>query len=174
VVEAGDSLVVAPFAVGVDGWKARRWLSTKVLSNLAHLGVGTVYWKVSPRRVGNAQAVAGQLAGAGRAGLEVVSKSADMPRLVLSGPPGQTKSNTLSEVITALAENREAPERSGSEMIELLSWVPPAARERPCLARGRPASFVRLKPAADGRIDVEKTRIVSIFIDGLELQGGSQ
>jgi hypothetical protein len=170
VVNGGGSLLVAPFAAGVEGWKARRWLSAEVLSKLARLGVGTVYWKVPDRKLDDARFVTRQLIGAGRAGLEVVTKPAEMPWLVLNGPPGRAKTNALSDVITALGG--DAAVKSSSDTVGLLSWIPPSTPLRPSLRRDRPASFVQLSPATQGRIDIDQARVVSVFIDGLELQGG--
>ena len=103
IVDASGSLLVVPFAAGVEGWKARRWLSAEVLAEVARLGVGTVFWKVAPGKTDAAKALADGLAGAGRARLAVVSKDAEVPWLTLTGPPGRTTSDLLPDVVEALA-----------------------------------------------------------------------
>ena len=173
VVDAGESLLVAPFVAGVEGWKARRWLSAEVLSEVARLGVGTVFWKVSPRKIGAAKALAGGLAGAGRATLEVVPKEAEMPWLRLTGPPGTPGSDSLSDVVEALGGDSQRMDMD-SEILDRLCRVPESGARQPVLRRGRPATFVLLSPAADGEIDPGSARLDSVFINGLDVKGDSK
>jgi hypothetical protein len=174
VVDAAESLLLAPFAAGVKGWKARRWLSSAVLSNVALLGVGTVLWEVPRRKVEAAETLARQLAGSGQASLEVVPAPAEMPWLELGGPPLRPVSASLSDVVQALAGGRDLKEQVGSDTLELLSAAPQSPPIPPTLGRGRPASFVVLSPVAEGRIDPEIAHLSSVFIDGLEVRGGPQ
>ena len=173
VVDAGDSLLLAPFAAGVEGWAARRWLSSAVLSDLSRLGVATVFWKVSPRKIEAAASLARELAGEGRARLEVVRKPAEMPWLTLTGPPLTPDSESLSGLVQALIGASDGMEELSSETLGRLSWTPDPAHRQPSLRRGRPASFVMLSLAPEGRIDPGSTRLVSVFIDGLEVPRSS-
>ncbi len=174
VVDAGDSLLLAPFAVGVEGWSARRWLSSAVLSDLARLGVGTVYWEVPRRKVDSAESLARDLAGEGRARLEVVPRPADLPWLTLTGPPLAPDSDSLSDVVQALVGDRKRMDPESSEALDLLFGIPRSAPRQPTLRRGRPASFLLLSPAPDGRIDLESARLGSVFIDGVEVRRDSR
>jgi hypothetical protein len=174
VVDAGDSLLLAPFAAGVEGWRARRWLGTEVLSDLARLGVGTVFWKVAPRKVAKATSLAGDLEGGGRTRLVVVPTPAEMPWLTLNGPPQVPNSDSLSDVIQALVGDSDGTDAVSAETLEMLSWFPSWASRQPALRRGRPASFVLLSPAEEGRIDPGSVRLESVFIDGVEVHGESR
>ena len=174
VVGAGESLLLAPFAAGVEGWKARRWLSSEVLSDLARLGVGTVLWEVPRSKVEAAEALARELIGEGRARLEVVPAPAEMPWLELGGPPLRPASDSLSDVVQALAGGRDGMETVSSDTLKLLSAAPQSPPIPPTLGRGRPASFLLLSPATDGRIDPETANLTSVFIDGLEVRGAAR
>jgi len=174
VVDAGESLLLAPFAAGVEGWKARRWLSSEVLSDVARLGVGTVLWEVPRRKVEAAETLAHELAGEGRARLEVVPAPAEMPWLELGGPPLRPASDSLSDVVQALAGGRDGVEVSSSKLLKLLSAAPQSPPIPPTLGRGRPASFLLLSPATDGRIDPEIADLTSVFIDGLDVRGAAR
>ncbi len=174
VVDAGDSLLLAPFAAGVEGWAARRWLSTAVLSDLSRLGVAKVFWKVSPRKIEAATSLARELAGEGRATLEVVRKPAEMPWLILTGPPLTPDSDSLADLVQALGRASDGMAELSSETLGQLSWIPDSVHRQPALRRGRPASFVLLSPAPEGRIDPGSIRLVSVFIDGLEVKGDSK
>ena len=174
VVDAGESLLLAPFAAGVEGWKERRWMNSETLSDLARLGVGTVYWEVPRRKIEAAESLARALAGEGQARLEVFSKPAEMPWLILSGPPRFPDSSALADVVEALIGNSRAIEPLSPETFEQLSWIPRSERDRPALRRRRAASFLLLSPAQGGKIDSETTHLSSVFIDGFEVQGPSQ
>jgi len=174
VVDACESLLLAPFAAGVEGWKARRWLSSEVLSDVAQLGVGTVLWEVPRRKVEAAETLAHELAGEGRARLEVVPAPAEIPWLELGGPPLRPASDSLSDVVLALAGGRDRVEVSSSELLKLLSAAPQSPPIPPTLGRGRPASFLLLSPATDGRIKLEIANLTSVFIDGLEVRGAAR
>ena len=174
VVDASDSLLVVPFAAGVEGWKARRWLSAEALSEVARLGVGTVFWKVASGKTDAAKALADGLAGVGRARLEVVSRQAEMPWLTLTGPPGRAQSDLLPDVIEALVGTKGGMQKMSPLNLDQLCWVPKTAARQPVLRRGRPASFVLLSPAKDGEVDPAATHLAAIFINGLEVKGDSR
>ncbi len=174
LVEAEDSLLVGTFAAGVEGWKARRWLSAKVLEDLAGLGVGTVYWKVSDRKIEAAESLARELAGRGRSRLEVISKPAKMPWLVLKTPPGTPASDSLADVVSALVGTSNGIDGVDFEMLDRLSSMQGPGVGQPVLRRGRPASFLLLAPAPGGEIDPGSTRLTSVFINGIEVGKGSR
>ncbi len=152
VVDASGSLLVVPFAAGVEGWKARRWLSAEVLSELARLGVGTVFWEVPPKKSDAAKALADGLAGPGRARLEVVSKEAEMPWLVLTGPPGEAESDLLPDVVEALAGPRGGTWQKGPLAIDQLCWVPDRCR-KPTGPASRPSRILPRCDTREGRQD---------------------
>jgi len=174
VVDAGKGLLVAPFAAGIEGWKARRWMSAEVLSELAQLGIGTVIWQVPPRKKAAAASLARGLGGAGRARLQVAAKPAELPWLRLTGPPRSPVSNSLSDLVEALVGDSDEVDALSPEILERLSWIPRSERGWPALRRRRPASFLLLSPAAEGKIDLSTTHLSSVFIDGLEVGGGVQ
>jgi hypothetical protein len=174
VFDASQSLLVAPFAAGVEGWKARRWMSADVLSKLSRLGVGTVFWEVPRRKVEAAESLARELEGAGRALLRVATESAEMPWLELTGPPLSPASSSLSDVVRALVGDAGEMESLSPETLERLSWRPRSERERPTLRRRQPASFVVLSPATEGEIDLQSAHVAAVFIDGLEVGGDEQ
>jgi hypothetical protein len=174
VVDAAQSLVVAPFVAGVDGWSARKWLRAEVLSDLARLGVGTVVWKVSPRKAQRANTMVRELRGEGLARLEVVSSSAKLPSLIVTRPPRTPDSDALYDVLRALAGDAEGAGSMKPVPLEKLAGMPGSQETRPTLRRGRPASFLLLTPAAGGTIDLENVRLSSVFIDGVEVRGGSR
>ena len=170
IVDASGSLLVAPFAAGVEGWKAQRWLDATVLEEVARLGVGTVVWEVSPRKAADARALAGELSGEGRARLEVVSQQSTLPWLRLTGPPGAPPSGSLADAIEAL---RGSPLRAepGEEVLQRLFPAADGGGRRPALRRGQPASFVVLAPGEGGALDPVTTRIEAVFLNGREVTG---
>jgi hypothetical protein len=174
VVDADESLLLAPFAAGVEGWKARRWLDSEALADVARLGVSRVFWEVPRRKTEAAEALARELAGEGRARLEVVPQPAQMPWLMLTGPPRAPDSDSLADVVQALVGGRQRVDSVSSETLELLAGIPHSSPHRPTLRRGRAASFLLLSPAKEGNVDAEIARLSSVFIDGLEVRGGSR
>ena len=174
VVDASGSLLAVPFAAGVEGWKARRWLSAEVLSEVARLGVGTVFWKVAPGKKAAARALADGLGGPGRARLEVVSQGGEMPWLTLTGPPGRTTSDLLPDVLEALVGKKGGMSGKSPLTLDQLCWIPASRARLPVLRRGRPASFLLLGPAKDGEIDPATTHLEAVFINGLEVKGGTR
>jgi hypothetical protein len=174
VVDAGQSLLAAPFVAGVGGWKARRWLSAEVLSDLAGLGVGTVYWEVSLRKIEKAKSLARELSGEGRSKLVPVPSGPNRPWLILTGPPRKPDSDSLRDVLEAMVGVAEGGNAVDLEGLENLFEGPRSKPLRPTLRRGRPASFLLLAPAVEGTIDLENARLSSVFLNGVEVRGGSR
>jgi hypothetical protein len=133
-----------------------------------------VFWKVSPRKIEKAAALARELSRPGQSRLVAVPTISEMPWLTLSGPPEPPESDRLFDVVRALTGESAGLEALSSETVRLLSWVPSSASRQPTLRRGRPASFVLLSPATDGRIDPDSVRLDSVFIDGLQVRGASR
>jgi hypothetical protein len=174
VIDADGSLLLAPFVAGVEGWKARRWLAAEVLEEAARLGVGTVFWEVPRRRIAAAEAAARELAGEGRARLEVLSAPAVMPWLKLDGPPREPASDSLSDAVRALTGGARREEELSFEALDLLFATSLSPPTRPTLRRGRPASFLLVSPAMGGQIDPETALITGVFIDGVDVRAGAR
>jgi len=170
-LDAEGSLLLVPFVAGVRGFSARRWLDGETLAELARLGVGTVRWAVAPRRVTAAEKLAQEWAGEARARLEVVARPARLPWLEVTGPPPAPASDSLADVLTALARQREWAQLrdwSVSEVLDRLWGIADERPVRPPLRPRQPASFLLVSPAVDGQIDLDAARLVAVFIDGIE------
>ncbi len=154
-IDAGGKLMLAPFVIGARGWGARRWLDAETLERLARLGVGEVRWVVPGRRLAAAEAIARQLDTPGRPRLQPRVAPAPAAGARLTGPPATTDAESLSEVLAAL----------GVGSLESL-WPKTA---RPAVRRGRPASFLIIEPASDDGSQLEDSRLLSIWLDGVEL-----
>jgi hypothetical protein len=172
-VEGSGRLLLAPFRVGVDGFRARRWLDGATLDRLARLGVAAVEWRVAPRRTGSARRRARELAAAGRPRLEVVDEGGGgPPGLVLAGPPPAPQSAALGHVVAALAR---ATERHGLEsgvraLLERLWQVDPERRASvPALRPGQTASFLVVGALEGGEAELEEAALETVWIDGVEL-----
>ena len=174
-VDATGGTLLAPFMAGARGFAARRWLDPASLAALARLGVGTVHWIVKPRRVEAARLHAASLAVPGRTRVEVVPAPAGEPWLRLDGPPATPRSTALADILGALlGDNRrgEAAGLSASELLDRL-WATGGTRPSwPQVGRDRPASFLLVSPAPEGRIDPASTALVSVWIDGVETVPG--
>lgn len=166
-IDGRGSLIAAPFEAGVEGWKARRWLNAGTLVDLARLGVGTLVWEVSRRKLDAAGALTRELIGEGRARVKAVAKPEKLPWLRLTGPPARPASDSLPDIVTALRGSRKGSADWGSGLVERLTETPEAPGG-PTLRVGRPASFLLLTPAVDGRLDLKKSRLSSVFVDGAE------
>ncbi len=170
-IDAAGGTLLAPFVAGARGWAAHRWLNRDSLSRLARLGVGTVRWVVKPRRLRSAEAHAGQIERPGLARIEVVAAPAGEPWLRLSGPPAAPLSAALADVVVALLGQKRRGEATGLSAGELLDrlWSTGGRQPpRPHLGPGRPASFLLLSPAPEGRIDPAEAALLSVWIDGVE------
>ena len=139
------------------------------------LGVGTVRWIVKPRRLEAARRYAEGLAGASRARVEVVRAPAGEPWLRLDGPPATPRSPALADILVALLGERRRAEATGLSAAELLDRLWATGDKRPAwphLGRGRPASFLLVSPAPEGRIDAAAAALVSVWLDGVEILPG--
>ncbi len=168
-LDATDSLLLAPFEVGVEGWSARKWLDEAALHRLARVGVGTLYWSVSRRRSEAARALAQQLEVRGLPRIVILTAPTPLPRVVLSGPPGAAASASLTAALKVLGIE-------GWTTVEQLQglWVkePGAAPSPPRLRPGQAASFLVVSPAPEGRIDVTETGLTSVWLDGHPVEEG--
>ena len=159
-VEGRNSVLMAPFVVGVKGWVARKWLDEKVLADLAPLGVGTVRWSVSKKKASAANELAGEMNQKGRAELVVIPPTASLPSVLLIGPPPAPPLDSLAAVLgTPGAE----------ELQDLWPDAMSATRELPAIRRGQPASFLLVFPAPEGRIDLAHTALNAVWLDGFEI-----
>jgi hypothetical protein len=192
VVEVGDArllaagrevagegrVLLAPFVAGVRGWAAHRWLDAAGLARLARSGVGRVRWLVAPRRLAVALRHASGLAGEGRPRLEVVTAPADLPWLVLAGPPAAPGSDRLAAALEALvgpARWRRLRQRPVAEALDLL-WAVAPGDAWPALRRGGPASFLLVSshaPGAPADLDLERSRLLAVWLDGVERPPGA-
>lgn len=164
-IDAEDSVLLAPFVVGVRGWSARKWLDGDALADLASLGVGTVRWSVPARKQIAARELVGRWKDEGRARVEVVAGSATLPPSVLEGPPLVT-SRSLGEILQTLG--------SAGSLHDL--WLVGSATGDglPALRPGQPASFLLVSPAPNGEIDLQETALTSVWFDGVEIQSTPQ
>ena len=151
-VDAADHLVLAPFTVWARGWTARRWLDAGSLERLARLGVGEVRWVVPSRRLALALAIAERHRAPGRTRLVPTVVAGAGPRL--SGPPA-ADAETLAQVLEAL----------GVGSLESL-WPKTVL---PTIRRGGQASFLIAGPAGGGASDLPDARLVSAWLDGVEV-----
>jgi len=160
-IKAEDTVLLAPFVVGIKGWSARKWLVGATLADLARLGVGAVRWSVPGRKQSAAQDLARQLSGIGQVRVEVIEPSGSLPPTVLEGPPS-TPSRKLGDVLRALG--------AADSLQDLWPEGSSAGVGLPALRLGQPASFLLVSPAPEGRIDLQKTTLMSVWFDGTELQ----
>jgi hypothetical protein len=167
-LEANNSLLLAPFEVGVEGWSARKWFDEAHLARLADLGVGTLYWSVSHRRSEAAHDLVGQLRASGLPRIEVVTAPSPLPTVVLSGPPKEAASASLAAVLEALG----AEAWTTLEQLQAL-WVrrPGTEANPPRLRQGLAASFLLLSPASEGHVDFTKAHLTAVWLDGHKIEG---
>lgn len=167
-LDATESLLLAPFEVGVDGWSARKWLDEATLSRLARLGVGSLYWSVRQRRSEAARDLVHELETQGLPQIEVVVGPSPQPELTLTGPPAGASSRSLADVLEALG----AEEWSTLEHLQAL-WVsePGSEPSPPRLRQGRTASFLVLSPVPRGEINFTETRLTEVWLDGHKIEG---
>ncbi len=173
VVDAGESLLLTPLVVGIEGWSARRWLNSTALLDVARLGVGTVIWEVPHQKIEAAESLAHELAGAGQARLEVVQAPTALPWLTLTGPPDQPASFSLADIVNALEGKGKSRQSLTPETVDLLLRSSLLSSTQSPLRFGGPASFLLLHPAPKGRIDPQTTRLRAVYINGAEVLGGS-
>jgi hypothetical protein len=169
-LEAPASVVLAPFAAGVEGWEARSWLDGGALAHLARLGVAVVRWAVGAEEAAAAAALARGFDGPGRARLEVVADGAALPWLRLNGPPPVPADGTLAALVTALAGGERAgellPDGAAPAVLAAL-WGAEDAGAPPPLRPGAPASFLLVSAAPGGEVDPGTSRLEGIWLDGV-------
>ena len=118
--------------------------------------------------------VGGFLRRGGNARLEISAANDEMPWLEKAGPPGVPESDFLADVVRALTGESGAADPLRAEDLDRLSWTRDATPRWPTLRRGRPASFVLLSPSNEGAVDPARARLVSVYIDGVEVRGGER
>lgn len=164
-VDAAAALVLAPFEIGIDGWSAHRWLDGDVLDRMARLGVATVLWRVKRRRGAAAFSLARTLNQRGRPRVDIVTAPSPHAKRTLAGPPAEPDSDSLAAVVRALAGEGEPAEA----MQDLWPRAVEDGTALPTLRPGQPASLLLVKPAPAGRIDFDKARLISVWLDGSEI-----
>jgi uncharacterized protein YbbC (DUF1343 family) len=164
VVATERALLVPAFAVGADGWKARRWLDGAALETLAAWGVDRVVWRVPPSRRHAAETVVRALDGDRRARLELTVERERLPPVLLSAAPGGRPPAALSAHIAGLLGEPTAT-RPGLDRL---------AAEAPIRVGGR-ASFLLVEPAGDAGPDgdFQDGRVERVWIDGIEVTGAT-
>lgn len=167
-VDAGGSLLLATFEVGIKGWSARRWLDEESLSQMARLGVGNVYWSVSRRHGPAARALVSRLRAEDLPRVEVVTEAVRLPDLVLEGPPQPAASASLGAVLGALGAGDWT---RSDELQRLWRAGPEGGAGLPRLRRGQAASFLMLSPAPEGRFDFTQTDLTAVWLDGRQIEG---
>jgi hypothetical protein len=169
-IDASDSLLLAPFDVGVRGWSKRHWFANDGLSRFAGLGVGTIYWAVGKRHNAEAKVFARQLRKQGLPRIEVLTKPLRFPEAVLSEQPSQAAPVGLGGVLVRLGV--ENPDRV--DAIEQL-WMKTAEDETgsPRLHKKLPASFLLVSPVNDGHLDINTARLSSVWLDGQQVDSSS-
>jgi hypothetical protein len=149
-VDASGAVLVPALTASVRGAGARWWLTTKVLEDMARLGVGSLRWHVALRHVGIAQVVVAERAGPGRPAIEIVRATDAVSPLVVSRPPRRPVSRTLGDFVDALG-----------------TWKEVAASPAPIrLAPGAPASFLVLRGGDAAARDADELEVDAVYIDG--------
>jgi hypothetical protein len=168
-VDGTGRILVAPFAVGVRGWKARRWLDAAAADQLGRLGVARLVWVVAPRQVDAAARLAATLAGEGRPRIEVSSDPGALPRRVLAGRPQPAASASLTSCVESLEKacRLQPTPDLGAALAALWSDA-----SQPPLRFEAPASFLLLRPAA-GERDLARSVVEAVWLDGIEVGGSA-
>jgi hypothetical protein len=166
-LDATDSLLLAPFDVGVEGWSARKWLNRATLGRLARLGVGTLYWSVGGGRAGKAHDLASRLANEDLPRIEIVVDLSPLPGRILTGPPPEPGSKSLAAILEALG----APGGSAAERLQTL-WLQAPGIEpiSPRVRQGGAASFLIVSPAPEGRLDLTETGLREVWLEGHKIE----
>lgn len=160
-IDASNSLLLAPFDVGVAGWAARKWLDQSTLVRLKNLGVGTLYWSVGAKHKEAAMTHARELIKQGITAVEVLAKPSPLPPLVLTASPANASSASLRDILIALGV-----EASLEGLNTLWKEAPGQTPDLPRLRKGEAASFLIVSPAPGGQIDFESTILETVWLDG--------
>jgi hypothetical protein len=170
-IDATERWIVAPFAVGVDGWGARRWLDAATLARVARLGVAEVHWRVPPRHAVAAEARARGLDGERRARVVVETSALGVVTPRLAHPPTVPSAPTLQAALVALfgekAASELAAEGTDRALWRLWGLWAGAGPPRALLAPERPASFLIVDPSAGRDL---RSELRAVWIDGLEVE----
>jgi hypothetical protein len=173
-VDATGSLIVAPFEVAVQGWRARRWLDEGELKRLAGMGISGVRWEVKSRHLDRARVRAAMLNALPGVRLEVTDESTPATWVVLKKPPAGSGSGLLKDQLLALAGRKmKRTLEAGPPEVALKHLWPRAdevAEAGAVIRPQQPASFLLVSPAPEGRIDLEMARLTAIWIDGREIE----
>jgi hypothetical protein len=168
-VDAGGKWIVPPFVAGVEGWKARRWLTAANLERIAQLGVAELRWRVPLRHGFAAETVARELDGPRRARIAVQVDPLPRALLRIERPPAAARSAALADVVAALAGDTHARSLGARDFDRLLQtlWANDEPASRPPIAPERAASFLILAPRPEAGLQSE---LRSVWIDGLEVE----
>ncbi len=164
-LDAKGSILAPAFGVSARGLRARDWLTPPNLEALARLGVGVLRWQVETGDRGAALESAQRLGAPGRPRLLVSGPEESETSLRIEGPPAVPRDSTLAGVLEALL-GRGWRERLGGQPFEVFL----ARLAGGPLAPDAPASFVVLRPAADGGLDPEQAQLQATWIDGREIR----
>ena len=164
-IDGTGRILLAPFTVGVRGWKARRWLDGAELEQLVRLGVARLVWVVKPRQVDAAARHAASHAGEGRPRVDVSSDPGTLPRRVLAGRPQPLASSSLASRLASLeAACRIRPSPDLDASLAAL-WN---GASQPSLRYKAPASFLLLRPVG-GESDLARSAVEAVWLDGAEI-----
>jgi hypothetical protein len=162
-LDASNSVLVAPFEVGVKGISAKTWLDSAGLSRLTQLGIGRLYWSVSAENQVDAATHAQQLAKPGTPIIEILKDSAKLPSQVLSELPSLPASNLLGDLLSVL----------GASDVDSIATLQTFWRQNsntlanPArLRKGQAASFLIISAAPQGQINFGRSRLESVWLDG--------
>jgi hypothetical protein len=159
-------VLLPSFDVGVEGWEGGQWLDTKSLSRLARLGVGTIYWAVEETQQQAAIDVASKHDDRGLPRIRVLSSPSEMPQILLTEPPQPATSFSWHATLLALGVKQPTEADSIGQL-----WMKAADHKLGSarLRKTQTASFLIVKPAPDGQINDSRAEIVSIWLDGQQV-----
>jgi hypothetical protein len=165
-IDASGSVLLPSFDVGVEGWEGGQWLDTKSLSRLARLGVGTIYWAVEETQQQAAIDVASKHDDRGLPRIRVLSSPSEMPQILLTEPPQPATSFSWHATLLALGVKQPTEADSIGQL-----WMKAADHKLGSarLRKTQTASFLIVKPAPDGQINDSRAEIVSIWLDGQQV-----
>ncbi len=158
-VDAEGLVATPPLTVRVTGWRQRRWLGTETLADVARWGVGKVQWVVKRRHLERARRVASDWAAASRPVIEVAAVGVPGEGLELDTRPPAPASDSMMDILRALGGGIEPPRAQDL-------W--PATRNA-MIRRGAPASFLLITRPPGDRLDLERSRLMAVWLDGEEL-----
>jgi hypothetical protein len=172
-VDVAGRLLAPAFSAWVRGLDARSWLTAEALGAAARLGVAQLAWHVAPADRPGALAHAAALARPGRPAIDVVDAGAPAGLLELAAPPGAPSSPTLESALDALTRGSWRARSAGRPLGELLGDLTGTdpADAAPLVAPDARASFVVLRPHAEGTLDAARLDLEAVFVDGREPEG---